>query len=451
MSGEQFLPGICWPAITRRDRHPLADLHQQLCHWEYADAAQLRAGQAQQLEALGRHLGQHCDFHRRRLLSAGIAPDQPLTLARLRQLPPLTRRHVQAAGPDLFSQFVPPSHLPLGETRTSGSSGEPVVVRRTQVNQLFWLASTLRGHHWWRSHASDCLAVVRANLPQPHIRQDNWGAPLNLLYATGPLHGFSMSLDTATLAAELSAAAPQYLLIYPTALRDLLRHFRQHGGALPSLKQIRTLGETLSDDLRHEAGAFFAVELFDSYSSQELGVIALQCPVSGLYHVMAEHVLVEVLDADGQPCGPGECGEVVVTDLHNFATPLIRYAIGDHAEVGPVCPCARSLPTLRRILGRSRNMLLYPDGSRRWPRVGFDRYREVAPVQQYQLIQHSREQLEVRLVVERPLQPCEQRALGEIIKQALGHPFALDFRYFAERLPLGPGGKFEEFVSLCAD
>ena len=76
---------------------------------------------------------------------------------------------------------------------------------------------------------------------------------------------------------------------------------------------------------------------------------------------------MEVLDNHGRPCKEGETGRVVLTDLHNFTMPLIRYEIGDYAEVGPPCACGRGLPVLARILGRSRNMLTLPAGDRIWP------------------------------------------------------------------------------------
>ena len=449
MSAASEIAGILWPPLQQVRSAPLQTLLEQLERIERAPLGQITAGQEQQLQALNSYLCQFSPVHRQRLVTAGLDPCQPLTLDDLRRLPPINRRFLQSAGQALYCSQVPQTHMPMGETRTSGSSGEPVVVRRTQVNQLFWLANTMREHLWWQRELTARLAIVRANLQQTYMQQDNWGPPASLLGPTGPTHAFSMSLDTATLVRELTAVNPHYLLIYPTALHDLLRHLRLHGGVLPALRQIRSIGETLSEELRSPTRAQLGVEIVDNYSSQEMGVIALQCPTSGLYHIMADNLIVEVLDSSGRACTPGEIGEVVLSDLHNFATPLLRYAIGDHAEVGPPCSCGRNLPTLKRILGRTRNMLLYPDGSRRWPRVGFDRYRSVAPVQQYQLVQHTPQNIEVRLVVERPLSDAEQSALSQIIQDALGHPFQLDFHYFADSLARSAGGKFEEFIRLC--
>jgi phenylacetate-CoA ligase len=87
------------------------------------------------------------------------------------------------------------------------------------------------------------------------------------------------------------------------------------------------------------------------YSANETGYLALQCPLSGHYHVQSETVLVEVLDEVGRACRPGETGAVVVTPLQNFAMPLLRYSLGDFAEVGSPCACGRHLPVLKEILG----------------------------------------------------------------------------------------------------
>jgi phenylacetate-CoA ligase len=141
---------------------------------------------------------------------------------------------------------------------------------------------------------------------------------------------------------------------------------------------------------------------------------------------------------------------VVLTTLHGFAQPLLRYELRDHAEVGPPCPCGRGLPTLRRIVGRSRNMLTLPGGEKRWPLVGFAEYRAIAPIRQYQMVQTAVDALELRLVAERPLNAAEEAALTAVVQRSLGHPFALRFDYRDRLLPAA-SGKFEEFLSLIAD
>ncbi len=176
-------------------------------------------------------------------------------------------------------------------------------------------------------------------------------------------------------------------------------------------------------------------------------MIALQCPEHPHYHVQAESVLVEILNGGGKPCAPGETGRMVVTDLHNFATPLIRYEIGDHAEVGEACPCGRGLSVLNRILGRVRNMATLPSGETFWPRFYSDDLAKVAPIRQAQLVQRSVHDIDVRLVVARALTAEEEERLKSVILRYLGHPFRLGFTYMDE-IPRSASGKYEDFLSL---
>ena len=138
-----------------------------------------------------------------------------------------------------------------------------------------------------------------------------------------------------------------YLLSYPSNIREMAKKCLEAGILLPDLGQVRTFGETVSDELRDLCRQAWNVEVKDMYSSMEIGYMALQCPDHEHYHVMSEGVLLEVLDDAGNPCKPGDIGRVVITDLHNFATPMIRYEILDYAQVGEPCPCGRGLPSTK--------------------------------------------------------------------------------------------------------
>jgi len=154
-----------------------------------------------------------------------------------------------------------------------------------------------------------------------------------------------------------------------------------------------------------------------------------------------------VLDERGNPCPPGEMGRVVITDLHNFATPLIRYDIGDFAEPALACSCGRGLPVLSRIVGRARNLLVAPDGRRRYPFIGQSQYLDIAPIVQHQVVQTSLHRVEVRIVMrEPPTQEQVERLRAHVAAQM---PADIDVEVVqVERLPRGPGGKYEDFISL---
>lgn len=443
------VPGIAWPPLLDGTGALLAALLRQLDQTQWLAAETIADLQREQLGLLAAYLRDHSPFFAARLEAVGLDPAALAAPGGLARLPPLSRRALQQVD-DLFSNAVPAGHRPVKAHTTSGSTGEPVTVRRTAVGQLHWAAATVRDSLWHGRDPAGRLAVVRARVPRI-LRRDDWGPPMNRLFATGPSLTLPISLDAAEQFRLLADFAPTELLIYPTALAALIRHMEATGSRIESLRHLRTVGEMLSPERRALARDFLGLDPVSIYSSQEIGTMALQCPVSGAYHVIAESVIVEVVDDSGAPCRPGEIGRILVTDLQNFATPMIRYDIGDHAEVGGPCPCGRGLPVLTRILGRERNLIRMPDGTRHWPLTGYDHFREIAGVRQYQFIQLDRETVEVRLVTDAPLTPAQKAALRDHIQATLGHPFALRFVFFESRLPIPSSGKFEEFVCLIPD
>jgi phenylacetate-CoA ligase len=449
------LDGVAWPAMPSPHGALLAALLFQLERTQWWSAEQLVECQLLQLRELLQHAYHTVPFYRERFDACGLRPGPQLDLDDLHQLPLLTRRDIQSAGPALSSRAVPPDHGPVTRTQTSGSTGEPVRVYGTAVNQLLWEALTLRDHLWHRRDLAAKLASIRviydsAGEPPHGTVLDNWSGPAAELWVTGPAAALQLSADIDTQARWLKQHEPDYLLTYPTNLMALIAHFSARAERPQRLREVRAMGETLTPEMRAQCLEQWGVPIIDMYSSQELGCIALQCPDGAGYHLMAESVYAEILDDDGRACRPGAIGRLVLTSLHNFAMPLIRYELRDYAEAGAPCRCGRGLPTVARIVGRTRNMLTLPTGELRWPLVGYDQYREIAPIRQYQLIQHSLQQIEVRLVAERPVSADEELRLSAVIRQALGYPFPLRFVYFADHIPRGPGGKFEEFVSRIA-
>ena len=80
-------------------------------------------------------------------------------------------------------------------------------------------------------------------------------------------------------------------------------------------------------------------KLVGIYSCEEVGYVATECPVAAHYHICSEMTFVEIVDDAGLPVAPGQPGRVLVTGLYNYATPFIRYDIGDVAIADPE-PCS---------------------------------------------------------------------------------------------------------------
>ncbi len=422
-------------------------MHHQLDQSQWWPREKLEARQFDQLREILAHAAQTVPFYRERL-AAGIDPARAIDPVAFARLPLLTRRDIQTQGAALMSHAPPPGHGQRVEHVTSGSIGEPLRVFGTQLDSMFWLAQTLRDHLWHRRDFAGTLCAIRSRV-MTIASEPGWGPATDALFATGPRAILNIRADPARQLEWLQQHDPAYLLSHPTNLRELARLSLRQGVDLPRLKEVRSFGETLPQDLRALCREAWNASLTDVYSAEEVGYIALQCPEHEHYHVQSEHLLVEVLDDQGRACGPGEIGRVVVTTLHNFAMPLIRYALSDYAEVGAPCSCGRGLPVLTRILGRSRNMLTLPDGRRVWPTFPAMRY-SAATIRQLQIIQHTRDRVEARFVAERVLLPEEEQLLVTAIHDAFGYPFAVTLTPVPE-IARSAGMKCEDMISLVAE
>lgn len=440
------LPGISWPAIPDWQGGATLALLYQLEQSQWLPPERLAELQMRQLDQLLRHAYAHVPFYRDRWRTA-FDPSAPASAERLTALPLLTRRDLLESYDALRSENIPPEHGAVAELRTSGSTGSPVRVRKTQFSQLFWNAFTLREHRWHERNMAGKLAVIRHGVAEG--RFPSWGVATAGVVATGPAVNLSASADVGRQLEWLQREQPDYLLTYPSNVAALAALALERGVRLPRLCEVRTLGEMLSGEVRDACREAWKVPIVDAYSANEVGYIAAQCPRHEHYHVQSEGVLVEVLDERGAPCAPGETGRVVVTDLQNLGTPLVRYEIGDYAEPGAPCDCGRGLPVLARVAGRVRNMLVSADGKRHWPLLGSRKFIEVAPVLQHQVVQKEYDLIEVRLVTARPIDASEEARLSAMILAAMPPGMRLVFRH-CDSIPRGKGGKFEDFVSEVA-
>lgn len=367
-----------------------------------------------------------------------------------RAITPLRRQDLQAGSEAFISRPLAASRDPALSFTTSGSTGMPVTVHWTaEANRL--VATALWRYHRW--HGSDPAAKSCGLRAVPTDTQGRGRVIRSRGWYPGHSEGESAAADAAQpVRAQLRwlvAEAPRYLLTYPSNARALLTEARESGIGLPTLERIDSFGETMVEGLAELARSVCGARVADRYSAREAGMLAFQCPQGPGYHVQAESVLLEIIDEKGAPVELGESGRVLVTVLHNALMPLIRYEIGDYAEWGEPCPCGRGLPTIRRICGRQRNMLLLPDGDRLWPRFNSDDFAKAVPVRQFQLVQRSLAEIEVTLVPLRTVTPAEEAALERMIRERLKGEFRLRFRY-VDAIPRGPGGKYEDFRSEIA-
>ncbi len=366
------------------------------------------------------------------------------------QLPILKRSALQTKTEDLEAKNLPTGHKPVALLRSSGSTGSPVELAATNITATWQKAFALRSLIWFRRDFDQSLAVIRkfsrstTLLPEGET-STHWADYEGIPFHTGKR--FALEATKGRISDHLDwlrRRRPAYLMTLPSVLRELV--------ALSALsandwtpKGISTLAETVDEDLREAVRECWNIEINDTYSAEECGVIAIQCPSHGNYHIQTDSLLVEIVDDAGKPCVPGQEGAVIITTLNNFATPLIRYAIGDRAIAGETCGCGRNQPILTRILGRERNLLVAKDG-KYWPSFGMRSFRDEVPVLSQQFRQTALDRLEMSYVSSEPLTIDQEDLLRHHLQKALPADMTIKLKRVDELLR-HESGKAEMFIS----
>lgn len=220
-----------------------------------------------------------------------------------------------------------------------------------------------------------------------------------------------------------------------------LAHRSEERSVKLQIAAIMTVGERLSEDVRDEVLRVLGCRISDVYATAEAGLIAIECPETGAYHLQSEISKVEVIAEDGHPCNSGETGHLVATSLYNFAMPLIRYRFNDLVTQGTPCPCGRGLPVIAKIQGRENGFFHLADGRRLVPEFCTRRIREIVGVSAWQIVQTTPTAVEVRLRSKSQPSKNQHLTLSNYIRETLG-AFVLVKVQTVDEFPKTKGGKF---------
>lgn len=288
------------------------------------------------------------------------------------------------------------------ETKTSGSTGEPITVSKTIEDLVWFIAANIRDIRWRKWDVTKNVAHIKTSMTEEMVL-NGWGIPKNIepLQGLTYANGYKPILE---LQEWLERVNPHYINCFPSIFK---------------LIDTSKISNFIDWKGTGEVGGRL-------YSSEECGVIALECPDNpNAMHVM-ENQHVEV-DADG--------GMIITTSTNHY---IKRYKHGDHVELG-ICKCGRGLQTITKIHGRVRNMFKLSNGDVKWPLIGSLEFSKYG-IKRFKAIQHTYNNLELQIVCD-PLGNREDE-LKTLITTWLAEPVNIEITYVTDF----PNYKFEEFV-----
>ncbi len=447
-------PGHRWPALPDSSLSQVWAAYLALDETQWLGAAELEHQQLLQFHSLLDHCQQHVPFYRDLLARHDIDSESIQSINDLRRIPILTRRTWQENFEHFCAEQLPHGTVALDEDRTSGTSGEPVRVLKTNNFYVWWLAFYLRDLEWSDLRPNGTLASIRATLKTgaelerllEGQRMPCWNPILEPLLETGLLYGMDIRQNPRRQIEWLREINPDYLLSHTSNLELMASMLQDEPQRFPRLSAIQSISETLTEEAQTTIEAAFQAPVKNLYSCAEAGYLASTCPVGHGLHVHAENVILEILDDFDQPCKPGETGRVVLTVLHNFRTPFIRYEIGDFATLAPNrCPCGRGLPLLLRVHGKARPHFRLAGNKWKHSSDLVHAITDVGGHHQHQVVQTSIDHVIVRIVPNRAWTPNHHERLIQKVHAFFEATVEVKFE-LKGRLELLPGAKMQSMV-----
>jgi phenylacetate-coenzyme A ligase PaaK-like adenylate-forming protein len=400
-----------------------------------------------QLTNLANHARQNSQFWQRRLGSRPVTPEL------LPLIPPLSRRELMQQVKEEGAIVKAQDGRALLTYTSTGSTGVPVRIyalpQNAYYNKMRGLAQFfIDGLPLHFNRVKINPSVKSQKSAQSATVEKSWTGPLGQIFETGSYKKITFGNSVEALIAELRRDQVGYLNCPSRYIEMILAH----GGA-SLFAELGVRAWLHLSDLRNAAAVesleIAGVQCLSNYSAAEVGPIAFECrSMRNHFHVATSNVIVEADRSVTAEIDGAKICRLLVSHLHSFATPLIRYDIGDMGEVLEGCPCGHDGPTLRNIAGRRKHFLRHPSGKLIPFYISARTIKSIVPFRDCRIRQTSTSMIEVEIERDPMREPAEnwRMRLTESIKAVSDPEFEVTVR-IVPAIEWGTGSKRLFFTS----
>ena len=329
---------------------------------------------------------------------------------------------------------------------TSGSTGTPIATLWTAEEIRDSLAvREVRSANWAGVSFKQPRATFSGRMVEPNPNSKGPYYRFNSAERQVYFSPFHLRADTAHFYVEaLRKHHIEWMTGYAVSYYLLAKFILQQGLQVPPLKAIITTSEKVTPEMRSVMEKAYHCKVYEEYSTVENALFASECE-HGRLHVSPDVGIVEILRPDSSPCGSGEVGEVVTTCLMRTFQPMIRYRLGDLAAWDPEpCPCGRSMPVLKEVVGRIEDVVVGPDGRQMVRFHGI--FVNQPHVMEGQIIQESLDHIHVKVVPTEGYGDSDDQDIVHRVQQRLGQNVNVTVEV-VNAIPRTNSGKFKAVVS----
>ncbi|MDO4619728.1 MAG: phenylacetate--CoA ligase family protein [Lachnospiraceae bacterium] len=238
---------------------------------------------------------------------------------------------------------------------------------------------------------------------------------------------------------------------YSSALGEISRFIDRTDYSMSGMQvhSILPISESMPAPVRKRLQEQFGCPVRSYYSNEENGIMGLEFEENESYYINSESYYYEILKMDcDEPAEEGELGRIVITDLNNYAFPVIRYDNGDSAVMKKIRHGDRYRVILTELYGRRSDILFDTEGNAVTPYVITNNLWDVEGVKQYRFLQTAPGKYELRLNGDREKMNVDE--MLRRIRPALGADADITVTYVDE-IPVLASGKRKYIENLCPE
>jgi phenylacetate-CoA ligase len=452
-----MLRGLMYQAVLRRVLFPLyegvvkrRDTSAYMREYEQSqwfDAQRLEGLQLAKVNRLLRHAWDEVPFLQKFWLDHGVSRAPLSHISDLERYPVITKQLITDNYADMIARSWRGKTL---NKTTGGSSGTPFRLEYTMESYARRTAVMWRGYGWAGAEPGTRTAYLWGT----GQRTKGFGGVKDSLYHRAFNRRFldAFSMTEANLddyIAQIERYRPDVIVGYVAPVALVAKKLNREGRQLVGPRGILTGAEPLFEPERKEIERAFGCPVFNTYGCREFMLLASECPEHAGLHVNADQVVLETVDDAGRAV-QGTSGDIVVTDLHNFGMPFVRYRNGDRATYsGKACPCGRGLPLLGSIDGRILDTIHTPDGRHVPGEFFVYAMLELHAIKQYLVVQTAADEIEMQVVKDGPVTPDERTKIEQKVGGVVGPSSRIVVRQVDAIAP-SRSGKRRVTVSLAS-
>jgi phenylacetate-CoA ligase len=436
---------IVYPLVEWKNRSNILEYLEDYEETQYLGKVEIERLQWERIKNLLNHAYKNVPFYNERFRILGMTPKDVTSPEDFSLFPPITKEDIQ----DNFSQMLSKgiAREKLIEDYTGGTTGKPLKFYYDEERSMRREASRIRHNRWAGWDIGEKTAVIwGAPSSDNHKRSMRRKLRETLINRTLYLDAYDLSVDKMeNFAHMLESFKPSTILAYTDAM-EIFAIFLKDRNCNIRPKGIICSADTLTDTRRLIIESVFRCKVFDRYGSREIGLMASECEGHRGLHVNAENVYIEIVRGN-KPAASGELGEILVTDLFNYAMPFIRYKIGDCAITTPdECSCGRGLPLIESIEGRISDFIVTPQGKIIEEGYFAQIFHGEEGIAQFQVMQNEINDIIVYFIPSRKYSEGRMPKIKQMLQDYLGNDVNLEFRKVQE-IPKSPSGKYCSTIS----